>query len=167
MLWALFLSRGTREVWWVDPSWQVRCPPAGWGRQSEGQMREKLVCWGKGSLVKEKRKRNQTTDAKASLTTSHQQPMARQPLSNGLFWHSSTTPSFTAEPGVQQHGKSLGSLGGSCAGRGLSLLPSPTFSRGKALRLCKHCSEIAKALLCYQHCFGLRSKTQHCPGCWY
>jgi len=36
----------------------------------------------------------------------------------------------------------------------------------KALRLWKHCSETAKTLICYQHCFNHKTKIQHLSGCY-
>jgi len=35
----------------------------------------------------------------------------------------------------------------------------------KALMSCKHCSAVAKALDCYQHCLPHKFKMQHCMGC--
>lgn len=32
---------------------------------------------------------------------------------------------------------------------------------GETLMKCKHCSEVAKPLMCYQHCFANRPKPQH------
>ena len=32
--------------------------------------------------------------------------------------------------------------------------------------LCKHCSAIAKALVCYQHCFSNKSEVQHHASCY-
>lgn len=136
-------------------------PTAERGRESEGQMQAKLVCWGKESLVTEKRKRNQT-DAKASLTTSHPQPMARQPLSNGLFWHT-TTPQFYCWAWCSVTQKISWVTGGQLSWP----WPLSPAHLSLLLGLCKPCSAIAKALLCYQHCFGLRSKTQHWSGCCY
>jgi len=39
------------------------------------------------------------------------------------------------------------------------------LGKEKALVLCKHYSAIATALLCHQHCFSHKPKTQHHMGC--
>ena len=51
-------------------------------------------------------------------------------------------------------------------------LHSPNLFTGRAewetemaLMLCKHCSAKARTLMCYQYCFGHKSKTQHHMSC--
>lgn len=45
------------------------------------------------------------------------------------------------------------------------LAAKPAWETEEALTLCKQCSAIAETLLCYQHCCGHKSKTQHHMSC--
>lgn len=73
-----------------------------------------------------------------------------------------TLPPFIAGHVITEYGKSLWRVWDSSPS-----LPTPSllaFGRGgekTALRLCKHCSAIAKTLVSYQHCLGYTDKPQH------
>lgn len=155
-------------MWWVVPSRQMstqpRCllAPCSGIRERTGRSKargkkpnHKLVGQNKDSLIsdggKTRRKKKERRHAKA-VTQTDAQSIPRQQL----LWKNSH--SFIAEHDAMAWPISLVSSGHSCV-PSQPLTCSVVGQHEEALKLSKHCSATAKALVSYQHWFGHKSTT--------
>lgn len=106
----------------------------------------------------------------------NQSPLPRaawcQPVSKQWPPWQKNTPSFIAKPHVTWNGIARwpvqisfpGCVASSCPPLASSL--RGRLSNGESLTLYRHCSAIARTVVCDQHCFSPKSGMQHHKGCY-
>lgn len=161
---------------WFDPSQQLSIHVAAHSL-SHSERGERLrrtkerKFWGRVKDGEGKRKK-----IHPSCCNDNQSPLPRaawcQPVSKQWPPWQKNTPSFIAEPHVTWNGIARWPVQISFPGCVASSCPPPAsslrgrLSNGESLTLYRHCSAIARTVVCDQHCFSPKSGMQHHKGCY-
>lgn len=145
-------------------SWSL--PTAGgMGKRVRGEKVRKLVSWDRNSLISEEKLCGQESKINNLFTTSHQEADKNIPPSSSIWFQLILLSTlYGIEYSFDQLWSAILSQ--------LFVLSHPVclgeaeWVVEKALMLYKLCSETANILLCYQHCFYCKSKTQRHSDCY-
>ena len=161
------------QVLWPNSSRQLRTSqPVTRSLQWDGEenhkdrsVKSRGLRWRQVNKLKKETKKNKPQKNKRWKKPSWRMPS--QSLSNGSPVKIASLPVFNAEHDVIWHGISLWSAWVSCLSSVPSQLAHPhlladvaEWQIEQALALCKHSPATTETSLCYQHCFGHKSKTQ-------